>query len=1447
MNTAQHLMDKHERAGVPSYPSRGPSRTQLEPSISDKIHQFIDDNQTGLHEGLKLRTRQIDYLDAAADFFKKGEHAPLGQVTSGWVKAPTGFGKTVAFFSTIVAADLPSIILVHSEELVEQTAREFERRFPNAEKISKYYGGEKGPIDAKVIVCTYDSLDSYNRAAKEHGIKRPLVICDESHHSLTEIRRSSISEIDGTQYRIAFTATPEYNEQKSLAKEKNYEHFIYGVSLAELIEDQTLAGVVCFRVKTNTNIQGVNLNDSAAVSKAVNVIGRNLSAVELMKDQRFKGRSKAAFCVDIEHAESLLALCNENQISAVIVHSGLDKDQRKKNLREYEEGKYEVVIAVDTLNEGWDCPRAEILFNLRPTKSVVLAEQRLGRLLRPFSAVDDCFSYIELNKEKNSPLVAVCEDEKQAQELAERSIKLSKQCFIITEKTDPTFRQEAEAKVQRGEPLLLCYAGIKSDELPIIAADYLFLSRKSYNEINSDSSDAELTALRTHLANTKDQSEVVSGKEFAIVFDFVDRGSDPEMVLASDIIGGTAILPASAASSLERVFAEKDIKKIRFNLSVQGVTVVSDIEELTSQYRGESLAQKRFENRDQVIAILHENGISDVTNLAVANKGEFLASKLYVAQSVENGRLVHPAYKGSIGTLLNRFCREVMGVEPPNKPQELLELVSVNLWNEAALRSYREHLAARANKANFITVANLALYNDAKDLLNVPLKISQGNSTVTVLELLTAGLRGLNIKEEEIRSDPDRAFDALARKLSDSDERYRYYLMCKELNKSVRNACLNQDLLRAIKETPDIDSYSSQRFKNTTFNGIRGALILKALLVYDFKAFIAEIQSSEQLVETTRKRISSLTDSGNLYRATGRMLGDTRAHNKNTGVGYEAADKSSAIAARGLDYTNLDSESPPPESRQVSANTIYSLIDQAYDSIDELEYGVLIEPKDIFLARYQLLMFCCESSKWSFGEDPNAKELAAAIDKLHLTVKEALNLATETRFLKNDQIGLLIEIGQHQAEIVLEVSNADGGTICSLNLTAPNTDPVNPQDSEIAQFKQTLTAVSEAFNTKAALTSLEQIELARTIQPIIPVVWLVEPLTESYSSQSASDQPAFSYSLEGLIQLPLACSALTGVSLPNTRRGKALAFLARHSDELRSNYLAAKELLAKDSSLSPELRRYFSTWLNEEITRAYIAPENAKDNNSSVIDFKERLMELVELLKGTPTNYKACCIVLKSCADRIHTNNIHHRDINTFFQLANEINSLPVSDERTNLLKRCEDKLVSMINSGITIAHDERPQLDKELNVFAIISKLRTLVYSIDRDLKAFKAEQEAQTRALAALSSVTRSEVTRPIDAVIKKQRTSAIFFYTQNGSLVAWLDKLSKLHTNHRCKELEATVNSQDGIDYVDRVELPNPEAISDKTCCKSCVPKGRALSGVFNVGNDVKLKAIWWPLNQ
>jgi DNA repair protein RadD len=291
---------------------------------------------------------------------------------------PTGGGKTVIFTyftEQVVGRGKRVFIVAHRKEIVRQISKALAR-------LGVAHGlimPDAKPTDDPVQVCMIQTL-----ANRLDQLEPPdLLVEDECHHVVS----GSYQKIRAhwpRAFALGCTATPERLDGRGLGDA--YDAMVVGPSAADLIRMGSLAHYVYLSPPTRLDLSKVH---TRAGDYAIDELEAALEASTIVGDavkhyQRYLGGKPAiAFCISVAHAKSVAQRFRAAGIPAASVDGNMPAEERDAVLRGLEDGSILVVTSCDLISEGFDVPSVQGALLLRPTKSLSLHLQQVGRCLRP--------------------------------------------------------------------------------------------------------------------------------------------------------------------------------------------------------------------------------------------------------------------------------------------------------------------------------------------------------------------------------------------------------------------------------------------------------------------------------------------------------------------------------------------------------------------------------------------------------------------------------------------------------------------------------------------------------------------------------------------------------------------------------------------------------------------------------------------------------------------------------------------------------------------------------------------------------------------------------------------------------------------------------------------------------------------------------------------------------
>jgi superfamily II DNA or RNA helicase len=346
----------------------------------------------------KLKHHQAAAAEAALEAIGGGRDRGL-------IVCPTGTGKTWLFCELARVLAVPTLVIVHRDELVQQTLDTLGRAWPDCKHgVVKDTRNEWDAED--VVVASVQSLNA-KRLEKIPKDRFGLVVADEAHHGVAPSWARAIEHFERG-FLLGVTATPDRLDGKGLG-EMFGGAVLFNYTLLAAIQDGNLCRLAQFAVKTEAVLDGISTvaGDFARdeLSRAVNTAGRNRALVEAFQ-QHAAGRRAVAFCV--QHAADLALAFTEADVPSAFVSGEMGLEERRDVLARFREGRVRVLTNCEVLTEGFDDPGVDCILMARPTKSRALYTQAVGRGLRLHPGKANCLVLDGTDNCKDHKLVGAC-------------------------------------------------------------------------------------------------------------------------------------------------------------------------------------------------------------------------------------------------------------------------------------------------------------------------------------------------------------------------------------------------------------------------------------------------------------------------------------------------------------------------------------------------------------------------------------------------------------------------------------------------------------------------------------------------------------------------------------------------------------------------------------------------------------------------------------------------------------------------------------------------------------------------------------------------------------------------------------------------------------------------------------------------------------------------------
>lgn len=354
----------------------------------------------------KLRPYQREAVGATLKHFRKSDESAV-------IVLPTGAGKSLVIAELARLARRKILVLTHVKELVEQNHAKYQS-----------YGLTGGVFSAGLKrkenrhQVTFASVQSVSANLDQFRDEYSLIIIDECHRvsgddssqyqtiiELLQQQNDSLKVLGltATPYRLAMDWIYRYHyrgfvrgrSEDSEEQNKPFVHCIYELPLSYMINRGYLT-------KPELVNAAVAQYDFSALSqnrfgeyaeKDVNeLLGKHQrvtrAIIEQVMELAVQRKAVMIFAATVDHAKEITGYLPEHQTA--LITGATELNERDSLIQRFKQRQLKYLVNVSVLTTGFDAPHVDFIAILRPTQSVSLYQQIVGRGLRLDEGKEDC-------------------------------------------------------------------------------------------------------------------------------------------------------------------------------------------------------------------------------------------------------------------------------------------------------------------------------------------------------------------------------------------------------------------------------------------------------------------------------------------------------------------------------------------------------------------------------------------------------------------------------------------------------------------------------------------------------------------------------------------------------------------------------------------------------------------------------------------------------------------------------------------------------------------------------------------------------------------------------------------------------------------------------------------------------------------------------------------------
>jgi superfamily II DNA or RNA helicase len=357
---------------------------EYEAKYKEKQKKEIEESQEFLsHKVLVPNEMQKDFIANFTSLINEG-------ATKGLLISSTGTGKTYASAFAIREMQPKRVLYVaHREQILTKSMGSYQEVLGKDVQMGLLSGNSRPESSCTIVFSTINMMAKDNVLTQYKKDEFDFIVIDEVHRAGADSYKKIMAYFQ-PKFCLGMTATPERTDGQDIFKMFD-NNIVYEIRLAQALSEDLLCPFHYFGI-TDFQYKGSQICDDSNL-KNFNLLVSDERVRYIIKEAEYYGYSGKkvkglAFCSDIKECQILSEKFNAQGYKTVALSANNTQQEREEAVERLEADPeqrndyLDYIFTVDIFNEGIDIPSVNQVLLLRPTQSVIVFVQQLGRGLR---------------------------------------------------------------------------------------------------------------------------------------------------------------------------------------------------------------------------------------------------------------------------------------------------------------------------------------------------------------------------------------------------------------------------------------------------------------------------------------------------------------------------------------------------------------------------------------------------------------------------------------------------------------------------------------------------------------------------------------------------------------------------------------------------------------------------------------------------------------------------------------------------------------------------------------------------------------------------------------------------------------------------------------------------------------------------------------------------------